>query len=107
MPALPAWPSASARVRLRSQPGTPRFSALTNRRADVDHALVLDRDVGGADRIDQLLRPREHVVAGFFVAAVLAADLDAHLVDRTGIEPRLTQLGQQAVPVGDPCGLDF
>src|SRR3954447_15792112 len=66
------------------------------RRADVDHALVLDRHERGAERHDHPFDARVHVVA------VAGVHLDVDLADGLRVEACLLELLQEPVAVGDP-----
>ena len=92
--------------RLRSQWGggwwPPRMSCadLTDGRAHVDDALVLDRDEGRAERHDHSLDPLVDL------ALLTGANLDLDLADRLRIQPCVLELLQEPVAVGDPRCLD-
>src|SRR6266540_7265717 len=92
--ASPRSASASARARPRCSNAAP----LTNGRADVDHALVLDRHERGAEAHDHVLGLREELV-GCVLGVVAARNLDGDLVHRSGVDARLLQLMQQTIPV--------
>src|SRR6266487_5092763 len=64
------------------------LGALAQRRTDVDHAFVLDRDEVGADSHRHFLDVCEDLVADL-LRVVADADLDADLVHRPRIEPGL------------------
>src|SRR3954452_17747360 len=66
------------------------------RRADVDHALVLDRHERRAERHDHPFNTRVHVVA------VAGVDLDVDLAHWLCIQPRFLKLLQEPVAVRDP-----
>src|SRR5437764_14321534 len=62
--------------------------ALAQWRADVDHALVLDRDEVGADSHRHFLDVREDLVADL-LRVVADANFDSDLVHRLRVEPGL------------------
>ena len=75
-------------------------------RADVDHALVLDRHEWCAQARDQVLGLREQLVGrGLLVAAVW--DFDAHLPHGAGIQPRVLQLLEQPIAIRNPRRFDL
>src|SRR5207248_10494619 len=86
-----------ARRGLAGEPGvSPR---LAERRPDVDHALVLDRHEGRADRHDHPLDVGEDLLV------VAGRDLDSDLVDGLGLEAALEQLAEEPLAIRDARGL--
>jgi hypothetical protein len=79
---------------------------LTQRRPDVDDAVVLDRHERRTQVHDNVLDLGEDVVARV-VARIAAADLDPHLVERVRVEAVLLEGGEEPVAVGNARSLDL
>src|SRR5919204_4707338 len=79
---------ASARVRRRFSVG---------RRAQIDHALVLDRHERSAEIDDEALDVGEQLLG-----LIPGRDLDTDLVQRPSVETVLLQPLEEAIPVRNP-----
>src|SRR5437763_530294 len=97
----PLWARHLVRWRRPGAGRAVRTLGLADRRADVDHALVLDRHERRADAEDHALDLVEELAVGS-----TDRDDDADLVLRRGIEALVAQRLEQPVAVVDACGLD-
>jgi hypothetical protein len=84
----------------------PERRVSGNRRADVDHALVLDGHEGRTDAHDHRLGVAEELVCDLLRSSFVC-DLDADLPDRSRSEARLAELSQQPIPIRNPRRLDL
>src|SRR5438067_5636474 len=99
------WPTCTTRLVRNGRAATLRSpsrrrSSSAEGRADVDHALVLDRHEGCADRQDHVLDVGKDLVV------VTGDHLDLDLVDRARVQAGLAEFGEEPVAVGDPRSLD-
>src|SRR5439155_964519 len=78
---------------------------LAQRWADVDHALVLDRDEARADSHRHVLDVGEDLVAR--LAAIADVHGDLQLAHRARVKACLTQFQDQPVAIGNSCRFDL